>query len=91
MEHPLRNQDFGELLRRRRLAAHLTQEELAERSGLSARSVRNLERGRVRFPRPASLRLLGSALGLAGEDLRAFEALGRTAYWTERNLLAAAS
>jgi transcriptional regulator with XRE-family HTH domain len=36
---------FGELLRDHRRAAGLTQEELAERAGLSARSISELERG----------------------------------------------
>ncbi|MGW7825187.1 helix-turn-helix domain-containing protein [Streptomyces puniciscabiei] len=38
---------FGALLRARRSGAGLTQEELAERSGLSVRVIRDLERGRV--------------------------------------------
>src|SRR5215469_13994683 len=36
---------FGELLLRHRLAAGLTQEELAERAGLGRRSIQSLERG----------------------------------------------
>ncbi len=36
---------FGELLRRSRVATGLTQEELAERAGLSARGISDLERG----------------------------------------------
>jgi len=35
---------FGTLLRRRRVAAGFTQEALAERSGLSARAISDLER-----------------------------------------------
>jgi tetratricopeptide (TPR) repeat protein/transcriptional regulator with XRE-family HTH domain len=52
-------------LRRRREAAGLTQEELAERSGLSARTIGNLERDRSRKPYPRSVRLVACALGLA--------------------------
>jgi DNA-binding XRE family transcriptional regulator len=37
--------DFGTLLRRYRLAAGLTQEELAERARLSVRAITDLERG----------------------------------------------
>jgi tetratricopeptide (TPR) repeat protein/transcriptional regulator with XRE-family HTH domain len=47
--------------------ARLTQEELAERSGLSVRTIRNLEAGRG-SPRAWSLRALAEALGLEGED-----------------------
>ena len=36
---------FGDLLRRYRVAAGLTQEELAERASLSARGISDLERG----------------------------------------------
>ena len=38
---------FGDLLRRYRLAAGLTQEALAERAGLSSDAVSTLERGRA--------------------------------------------
>jgi transcriptional regulator with XRE-family HTH domain len=72
---------FGLLLRRQRLAACLSQEELAALAGLSPRSIGNLERGRVRRPRPRSVRLLGTALGLTGAELASFEAIGRSAYW----------
>ena len=37
---------FGALLKRQRLAAGLTQEALAERAGLSAKAVSDLERDR---------------------------------------------
>jgi transcriptional regulator with XRE-family HTH domain len=81
--------EFGAELRRRRADARLTQEQLAERSGLSARTVRDLERGRVRYPRPESLRLLAEVLGLAGADLAEFEAIGRHTFWAERAAAAA--
>ena len=54
---------FGAALRRRRLAAGLSQEALAGRAGLSLRGVSDLERGR-RAPRPETVRLLAEALGL---------------------------
>jgi predicted ATPase/transcriptional regulator with XRE-family HTH domain len=44
-----------------------TQEELAERSGLSVRTIRNLELGRVQNPRRSSVDLLAVALGVEGE------------------------
>jgi DNA-binding XRE family transcriptional regulator len=54
----------GELIRRYRTAAGLTQEELSERADISVRTVRNLEHGRVRRPRDSTLQLLAAALGL---------------------------
>lgn len=62
---------FGALLRRYRLAAGLTQEELAERSGLSARGISDLERGARGLPRKDTLQLLLEALQLSVTD-RAF-------------------
>ncbi|MFC7546963.1 NB-ARC domain-containing protein [Plantactinospora sp. GCM10030261] len=47
-----------------RQRANLTQEELADRTGLSVRSIRNLESARVTQPRPATVRLLRDVLGL---------------------------
>lgn len=52
---------------RRRLG--LTQRELAERSGLSLGTIRDLEQGRVRLPRPDSLRRLADALEVSIADL----------------------
>jgi tetratricopeptide (TPR) repeat protein len=51
-----------------RRRALLTQEELADRSGLSVRTIRELEAGRVRRPRRESLRLLADALHLADQE-----------------------
>ena len=48
---------LAELLRRLRLAAGLTQEELAESAGISARSVSDLERGIARTARKETARL----------------------------------
>ncbi|WP_405577422.1 helix-turn-helix domain-containing protein [Streptomyces sp. NBC_01190] len=53
-----------------------TQEELSERSGISVRTIRNLERGRVQSPRRSSLDLLFSVLD---PDTRAIGAGGTTA------------
>jgi transcriptional regulator with XRE-family HTH domain len=72
------------VLRRRRVAARLTQEQLAARAGLSARAVGDIERGRVRYPRPESVRLLGCALGQTGSELDGFLALARAEYWAGR-------
>ncbi len=76
---------FGAVLRRRRITARLTQEQLASKAGLSARSLGDIERGRVRTPRLDTVRLLGDALGLAGADLDRFETLARADYWAGRD------
>src|SRR5437588_7067623 len=68
---------FGALLRRHRLAAQLTQEELAERAGVSTRSVSDIERGISQTPQKVTIRTLAEALCLAGEDLETFEATAR--------------
>lgn len=56
--------DFADLLLDLRVQAGLSQEELADRAGLSVRSIREIEAGRVARPRKDSVRLLASALGL---------------------------
>lgn len=63
---------FGVLLKRLRLRARLTQEQLASRSGLSVEAVGALERGSRRHPRPATLSLLAGALKLAPAEREAF-------------------
>jgi predicted ATPase/DNA-binding XRE family transcriptional regulator len=55
---------FGELLRQRRLAAGLTQEALAERAGVSAKAISDLERDPDRTPRLDTVGLLADALHL---------------------------
>ncbi len=55
---------FGERLRACRLSAELSQQELAERSGLGLRTISDLERGRTRWPYRDSLHRLADALGL---------------------------
>src|ERR1700761_4909886 len=54
----------GAWVKSQRLAAGMTQEELAGKSGLSVRAISNLERGRTARPHPRSLELLAVALGL---------------------------
>jgi transcriptional regulator with XRE-family HTH domain len=58
--------DFGGRLRARRTAASLSQEELAEQSGVSVRTISDLERGRTRWPHPGSVHRLADALQLTG-------------------------
>src|SRR5262245_66230106 len=66
---------FAELLRDHRRTAGLTQEELAERAGVSPRSISELERGGGHVPRRDTVALLARALGLAGPDRQELEAL----------------
>lgn len=54
-------------LRPLRLRAMMTQEELALKSGVGTRTVRDIESGKVR-PQPRTLRLLVEALGLGEPD-----------------------
>jgi predicted ATPase len=61
------------LLKRLRRAAHLTQEELAERAGFSAVYISMLERG-ARQPLHSTVALLDDALGLCAEERGALEA-----------------
>ena len=56
---------FGDHLRRLREAAGFTQEELAERAGLSRDAVSALERGHRRHPHPQTVRALADALALS--------------------------
>jgi predicted ATPase/DNA-binding XRE family transcriptional regulator len=63
------------LLRSHRRAAGLTQEELAERSGLSARTVSDLERGVYRTARKDTAQLLATALALIDDGRERFLAV----------------
>jgi DNA-binding SARP family transcriptional activator/tetratricopeptide (TPR) repeat protein/DNA-binding XRE family transcriptional regulator len=59
---------LGELLRSHRVRLGLSQEQLADRSGLSVRALRDLEQDRVRRPRAQSVHRLAGALRLADAD-----------------------
>ena len=65
---------FGDLLRQHRLAAGLTQEGLAERAGLSARGLSDLERGARLLPHPATVLRLANALRLSDAERAIFQA-----------------
>ena len=72
MPHAEETISFGPLLRQYRIAAGLTQEALAERTGLGVRSIQHLEAGEHR-PRRETLAYLIRALGLTAEERRRFE------------------
>ncbi len=63
---------FGEILRRYRERAHFSQEELAERAGVSGGAISALERGVRQQPHPGTLRRLADALGLSEGDRSVF-------------------
>src|SRR5688500_19697694 len=77
---------FGELLRRYRMEAGLTQEELAERAGVSTRGISDLERGARGLPRKDTLQLLLQALDLSPEDRSALVGAARPARLPETRL-----
>ncbi|MFD5074438.1 ATP-binding protein [Streptomyces sp. NPDC058371] len=60
---------FGAAIRRYRLRAGLTQEALAERSGVSVSTIRGMESGRRRNPQLASVRRLAAACDLRPIEL----------------------
>jgi len=68
---------FASLLRKLRAEARLTQEELAEASGVRPRSISDLERGVATSPQRETIRLLAGALGLTGLVRAKFEAVAR--------------
>lgn len=59
-------------LRARRLRAGLSQEDLANRTQLSVRTIANIEAARIRRPHSYSLRRLADALDLTGAERESF-------------------
>ena len=68
---------FGDLLRRHRATAGVTQEDLANRTGLTPQAIGLLERGKRRHPHAYTVQKLAEALELDGRDLSEFEAAAR--------------
>ena len=68
---------FARQLRALREAAALTQEELAERSGLTSNGIGALERGERRRPYPHTVRALAAGLGLDEDRRTALAAAAR--------------
>jgi predicted ATPase/DNA-binding XRE family transcriptional regulator len=68
---------FGVVLRRLRSRAELSQEQLAERAGLSSESIGALERGTRRAPYRETVELLAVALDVSPEERAELEAAAR--------------
>ncbi|WSK01720.1 helix-turn-helix domain-containing protein [Streptomyces sp. NBC_01320] len=77
---------FGEVLRSHRRAARLTLEKLAEVSGVSARTLSDMERGRSRGPQHRTVTALADALALEGDARKRLLELAREGrlrdHWT---------
>jgi transcriptional regulator with XRE-family HTH domain len=70
---------LGVALKKLRAAAGMTQEELADRAGISARTVSDVERGLRTFVHGDTARRLAAALGMSEQERVRFDALARGA------------
>ncbi|NLT56907.1 MAG: tetratricopeptide repeat protein [Actinomycetales bacterium] len=70
--------DLAEMLTELRLARAMSQEELADRSGVSIRAISDLERGVTRRPHRDTVRALAGALRLDPAQSRSLDRLSRT-------------
>ncbi|MBV9103465.1 MAG: helix-turn-helix transcriptional regulator, partial [Candidatus Eremiobacteraeota bacterium] len=68
---------LAELLHQFRAAAQLSQEALAERAGISARTVSDIETGAAKTPRLVTIMLLAEALSLSEGDRSRLQEAGR--------------
>ena len=64
---------FSALLRCHRRRLGTTQQQLAVRSMVSIRAIRDLENGRIGRPRRDTVRLIAAGLGLSGQARTDFE------------------
>jgi tetratricopeptide (TPR) repeat protein/transcriptional regulator with XRE-family HTH domain len=82
----IRHLGFGEVLRGHRRAARLTLEQLAEVSGVSARTLSDMERGRSKGPQHRTVTALAEALALEGDARKQLAELARDGrlrdHWT---------
>jgi predicted ATPase/DNA-binding XRE family transcriptional regulator len=81
-------ESFGELLRRLRVAASLTQEALAERADISAAAIAAFEQGRRQAPRLSTVTRLADALAVSSAERAALATVAQGAH---RPTVAAAS
>jgi len=63
---------FGEAVKAHRRRLGLSQEELAEKTGVNPRTIGNIEAGRIVAPRASTVRLLAAAFNLVGADRERF-------------------
>ncbi|WP_208827843.1 helix-turn-helix domain-containing protein [Streptomyces ficellus] len=70
-------EELASLLRLLREQAGMTQEELSFSSGLSIRTISDLERGRTTTPQRRSIALLADALCIEGDSLEHFRQAAR--------------
>jgi predicted ATPase/transcriptional regulator with XRE-family HTH domain len=75
--------DFATILRRCRRDRHLTQEELAERAGVSPAAISLLERGLTQAPQRGTVELLAAALDLGPDDTAIFDVAARQGRWPD--------
>ncbi|RKT56637.1 ATP-binding protein [Saccharothrix australiensis] len=68
---------FGDLLRGHRRRARLTQEELADGSGVSVRAISDMERGRAKGPQRRTVEALAGVLALGPDELSALVAAAK--------------
>ena len=73
------DETLGLALKKLRAAAGMTQEELADRAGISARTVSDVERGLRTFVQGDTARRLAAALGMSEQERVRFDALARGA------------
>ena len=71
------SQPLATVIRRYRLAAGLSQEDLAERSELSARTISDLERGLRQTPHLETVRMIADGLGLTDAERASLIAAAR--------------
>src|ERR1700736_4256457 len=71
------DENLGASLKKLRLMAGMTQEELAERAGISARTVSDVERGLRTVVHHDTAHRLASALRLVEDQRRTFDALAQ--------------
>lgn len=62
----------GQLIKRRRIAMNLTQQELADSTGISLRSIQRIENGEVKA-RAYTLKTIGNFLSLSADQLRTID------------------
>ena len=67
--------DFGRFLKERRMAAHLTQDELAAAINKSGQYISNIEKGKNNAPpNPSDIEALIKKLGLSNDEANLFKA-----------------